>query len=120
MTIPLATLIQLNVPTATFGLGGNVQISDHGDGKGAVIQVWNIPNIIKPDAAQLSAWQDSSIQAYTFQQNAITNATVLAQLTTLDLQSIRALREPGNASTTKLNTLTSQASTLRAQLLPTS
>lgn len=120
--IPLYSILKFNFPTATFGIEGNVQLSDYGDGNGAVISYWNVPNTTQPTNEQLIAWQTdtATIQAYIFQQNAVANIAIQKQLDDIDSQSVRALREPSAQSTAKLATLTSQASALRAQLLPTS
>jgi hypothetical protein len=117
--IPLINILQIQFPTATFGIRGNAQLVDNSDGKGPFISVWNVPNTTQPTSDQLLVWQTdaATIAAYTFQQNAIANAPIIAQLQVIDDKSIRSIRE---SDPTYLATLTSQAVALRATLLPTS
>lgn len=82
--------------------------------------LWENTDIPKPTKEELDQWGVELQQQYTFQQNATANQPILAQLDELDKQSIRALREPSNYSTNKLNTIAQEAAALRAQLLPTS
>ena len=126
MTLSIIQAIQINVPTVVFGSNigvnsCNVVMQDIQDGNGPFIGIWAVPNVPQPTLDQITAWQNdpTTLQKYTLQQNAIANAPIQTQLDAIDLQSIRALREPGTASTTKLTNLTTQAATLRAQLLPT-
>jgi len=128
MSIPILDILQIQYPTATVGVNGQIQLQDHGDGNGPVIGVWNVPSNVtsvslgvtgQPTAAQLLAWQTdtTTTQTYTYMQNAIANAPILAQLQAIDAKTIRSLRE---SDPTMLATLTTQAVALRAQLLPTS
>lgn len=128
MKIPLINILQIQYPTMTIGIGGQIQLADYNDGNGAFIQTWNVPysivslslNVVgQPTASQLLAWQTDTIttQTYTYQQNTITNAQIIIQLQAIDAKSIRALREN---DPTYLASLTTQAVALRAKLLPTS
>lgn len=115
--IPLYYILQINYSTAIVGIGGNVQLCNHGDGNGDQINSWDVPGVVQPTADELLALQNDSNTVNTYQAklNAEANAPILAQLDALDLKSIRALREP---DPTYLATLASQAVALRAQLLP--
>ena len=117
MSIPLYFILQINYPTLVPG----VDYILNNPGTGDQIQQWNNATVAQPTSGQLTAWQTdaATTAAWTKIQNGWTNAPILAQLAAIDAQSIRALRETGSASTTKLNTLTTQAAALRAQLLPT-
>ena len=54
----LSTKIKLyceaNSKTADFGPGGNVELVDHSDGKGAQIEVWNVDGLAKPSDSDLA------------------------------------------------------------------
>lgn len=81
---------------------------------------WENKDIPKPSKEELDKWQVELQQQYEYKQNAVANATIMAQLDALDIKSIRSLREPSSASTTKLAEIKQQAVALRAKLLPTS
>lgn len=119
MLIPLPQLLTLKYPDIKIGPfedTDQVVLSDHNDGNGAYIHVWNYPHAPQPTQTDLDQWQIDLVQTHTFQQNAITNAPILGQLQEIDAKSIRSLRENNTAM---LSALTSQAAALRAQLLPT-
>jgi hypothetical protein len=115
--IPLYNIIQINYPTAIIGLNGNVQLADHGDGLGAVIQLWDIPGVDQPTDEQLTALQNdaNTIATYQAHLNTHLNQPILDKLDELDRKSIRPIRENDVAL---LASLTTQAVALRAQLLP--
>ena len=110
----------LKIKFPGIDLDKDVSLRDHSDGRGIIIGAWNRQEPM-PSPNDLANWllDPVVIQQYTFQQNALLNIPIIAQLDAIDVQSIRALREPGTASTTKLAALTQQAAALRAQLLPT-
>ncbi len=80
------------------------------------ITQWNVPNTVQPTADQITAWQtDPTLTTtYTAQQNAITNAPIIAQLDIIDAKSIRALR---TNDTARLIALEAEAVALRTQLV---
>ena len=55
----LSTKVKLyceaNSKTAVFGPGGNVELVDHSDGKGAQIASWSVDGLDQPTDAQLAA-----------------------------------------------------------------
>ena len=113
--IPLYVILQVNYPTANLSPNGNVQLGDIGNGPQIIS--WGVPNIAEPTEEQLTAFQtdQNTLNNWTLIQNIAANASILAQLKELDDKSIRALREP---DPTYISTLTTQASSLRSQLLP--
>ena len=56
----LSTKVKLyceaNSKTADFGPGGNVELVDHSDGKGAQIEVWNVDGLAKPSDSDLATY----------------------------------------------------------------
>ena len=56
----LSTKIKLyceaNGKTADLGPGGNVELVDHSDGKGAQIEVWNVDGLAKPSDSDLATY----------------------------------------------------------------
>ena len=56
----LSTKIKLyceaNSKTADFAPGGNVELVDHSDGKGAQIEVWNVDGLAKPSDSDLATY----------------------------------------------------------------
>ena len=56
----LSTKVKLNCEangkTADFGPGGNVELVDHSDGKGAQIEVWNVDGLAKPSDSYLATY----------------------------------------------------------------
>lgn len=113
--IPLYDILKINFPNAIFGLNGTIQLTSIGEGVDPVIQFWGISNCAQPTPEQITAWQTdpTTIAAYTVQQNAITNAPIIAQLKEIDNKSIRALR---TNDTNRLTELETQAAQLRSQL----
>jgi hypothetical protein len=115
----LLDVLRIQYPTADFVF--KVIVQDDGDSKGLYIFQWDNTLGTQPTQDQINGWlsDPTTQQKYTFAQNAIANVLILNQLNDIDNQSIRALREPSTASTARLQTLTTQAVALRAQLLPT-
>jgi len=108
----LPKVLQLKYPNADFMK--DIILADYGEGNGPEIQQWNLPNTTAPSQADIDAWTVQFAQQYTFNQNKIANQPIYDQLDTIDLKSIRALRE---GDTTRITALTNQAITLRATLL---
>ena len=56
----LSTKVKLyseaNGKTADLGPGGNVELVDHSDGKGAQIEVWNVDGLAKPSDSDLATY----------------------------------------------------------------
>ncbi len=110
----LADILLIKYPEADFFR--DVIIQD--DGEGPYIKEWNVINTITPTQEELTAWlNDVELQQqYTYAQNKKANIEIYTQLQTIDLKSIRAIRENNN---TRIQELNDQADVLRAQLLPT-
>jgi len=57
----LSTKVKLyceaNSKTAVFGPGGNVELVDHSDGKGAQIEGWNVDGLAKPSDSDLATYE---------------------------------------------------------------
>ena len=107
----LPKVLQLKYPNADFMK--DIILADYGEGNGPEIQKWNLLDP-KPTQSDIDAWTVQFAQQYTFNQNKIANQPIYDQLDTIDLKSIRALRE---GDTTRITALTNQAITLRATLL---
>jgi hypothetical protein len=114
--IPLYDLIQIKYPAANIGLGGNVELCDHGLGKGPEIGKWLLEEP-QPTLQELDEFQNDPKVKYKYQikQNKISNIPIIEQLKQIDLKSIPALRV---GDTEYLDLLEREAVKLRAQLLP--
>ncbi len=78
--------------------------------------VWENQEISKPTDQDLIAWESEYAEQLVFNSNKALNKPIYDELNRIDIKSIRALRE-GN--TERINALELEASSLRAQLLPT-
>ena len=109
----LPELLKLKYPNANFMT--DIILADYGLGNGPEIRQWNL-TYPEPTSQDLIDWQNDPviIAAYAAEQNAITNAPIIAQLEDIDAKSIRALR---TNDTVRLTELENQAITLRAQLV---
>ncbi len=110
--ISLPELLVLKFPNINFDY--EVTLADYQDGKGPVINQWNMVGVPRPDKATLAQWK-SEVQEQ-WKQNKLNelNAAKHKQLSDIDMKSIRALRE---GSTAKLNELEAQAQAVRNSLL---
>lgn len=117
MSIPLYYIVKIQYPDVTIGYNCQVELVDHGDGTGVQIGVWNVPNVVQPTTQELEALSlDLNVIAeYQAMLNKVENQSIIAQLDSLDLKSIRAIRENDTA---KIAQWDDQAAILRAQLLP--
>lgn len=108
----LNDLLKLKFPTANF----RKDILLQNDGEGIYIKEWNLANVNQPTSDEILTWSidPTLVASYTAQQNAITNAPIIAQLEAIDMKTIRALREN---DTVRIAQFASDAAALRAQLV---
>lgn len=117
MSIPIYYIVKIQYPNVTIGYNCQVELVDHGDGNGVQIGVWNVPNVAQPTIQELEALSlDLNVAAsYQALLNEVENQPIIAQLDSLDLKSIRAIRENNAAKVAQWD---AEADILRAQLLP--
>lgn len=110
--ISLPELLTLKFPNINFD--HEVTLADYADGKGPVINQWNMVGIPRPDKATLAQWKSEVLEQW--KQNKLNelNADKYKQLNDIDMKSIRALRE---GSADKLNELEAQAQAIRNSFL---
>ena len=83
----LSTKIKLyceaNSKVADFGSGGNIELRDDSDGKGAYIATWSVDGLEKPTDAQLASYESAGDTA---EANAVIDATRRSQYGTWESQ----------------------------------
>lgn len=92
-----------------FGISDPKIVRIQNDGQGAYIAVWNIPNVAKPSATDLTAWEAEMIKK---KQSEL----ALKKLAELDLQSIPSLRQLMVASSEELAKIEASATEWRKQV----
>ena len=107
-------ILKLKFPAASFL--EDIKLQDDGDGP--YIKEWNISDIPEPTQKELDQWAielqpQLEAQQVVIKYN-IDNKETLEQLETIDLKSIRAMREGDAARIAELN---SQAVVLRGKLV---